>query len=98
MGQRSQKTRRGEEKLSARMTGVSPEQIAEAVERAQAAWDSDQLVHVYAPAALSALEFEGVEEALGAMLKMGWSLHSSAIGMQTVGPNHQQAVFVLIRP
>lgn len=80
------------------MTGVSPEQIAEAITKAQEAWDSGQLVHLYAPVALSGIEFDGVEEALEAMLQMGWALQSSAIGAQTIGPNRQLALFVLVRP
>lgn len=97
MSERTKKDRRGREALSARMTGVSPEQVAEAIATAQSAWDNDRLVHLYMPGALTGLDSEGLGEAVDAIIRIGWRLQSTALSMQTTGPNRQQALFVFVR-
>jgi hypothetical protein len=98
MAQRTQKNWLGQEKLSAKMTGVTPEQVAGAVEAAQESWDSDRLAHVYKASALTDLEADGLTEVLDGILRIGWVLHSASMGGRTVGPNAQQAMFVFTRP
>lgn len=98
MGTRTKTDWLGREKLSARMTGVSPDQVTSAVEAARASWDAGRRAHVYIASALARLEADGVSEALDAIMGIGWTLHSSAIGMSTVGPNSQQTMFVFVRP
>jgi hypothetical protein len=88
----------GREKLSAKMTGVSPEQVADAVEAARAAWDAGRLAFAYRPSALAGFEADGLTEALDGVLRVGWKLEAASIGMQTVGPNRQEALFVFTRP
>jgi hypothetical protein len=88
----------GREKLSARMTGVSPDQVTSAIEAARVSWTAGRRTHVYIASALARLEDNGLAEALDGILDIGWVLHSSALGMSTVGPNSQQAMFVFTHP
>jgi hypothetical protein len=98
MGARTGKDWLGREKLSARMTGVSPEQVEAELAAAQRAWEAGRLAHVYMPRALAALDAAGIDEAVNRILEIGWILHSTALGTSTVGPNMQEAMFVFTRP
>jgi hypothetical protein len=98
MATRTERDWLGREKLSARMTGVSPDQVTSAVEAARASWDAGRRTHVYIASAPARLEDGGLTEALDGILELGWILHSSSLGMSTVGPNSQQAMFVFARP
>ena len=98
MGQRSKTDWLGRERLTARMTGASPGQAAAAIAAAQKSWDADLLIHIYKASALTDLEADGLAEVIDGILRVGWSLHSTAMGVRTVGPNAQQALFVFTRP
>jgi hypothetical protein len=94
---RTQKDWLGREKLSAKVTGVSPEQVEKELAAARRAWDAGRLAHVYMPTALATFEADGIDEALNGILEIGWKLHSTAMGTTTVGPNMQHAMFVFLR-
>jgi hypothetical protein len=98
MATRTKRDWLGREKLSARMTGVSPDQVTSAVEAARASWTAGRLAHVYKASALTDLEADGLTEVLDEILRIGWALHSVSMGGRTVGPNAQQAMFVFTRP
>ena len=85
------------ERMSDLMTGTADSQIAEAVEAARESWDAGQLAHIYRPSALVELNGPGLSHAVDAIIRIGWHLHSTAMGARTVGPNAQQAMFVFLR-
>jgi hypothetical protein len=80
------------------MSFADPAQIRAAVDKAQDAWDAGKRCYIFRSMAMSILKPEGLNDAVDAMLRMGWDLHSTALVFNTTGLNSEQAMFTFLRP
>lgn len=83
---------------AARGNWPGPEHVAKTLELGRQAWESGRPSFVYRQIATSGLSEEGLNDALGGLLKIGWVLHSHSMVFNQTGLNTEVAMFVFLRP
>ena len=81
-----------------RSSGAHPEQIKAAVQKAQDAWDGGSLAYVQKSKTMASLDGDAATAMVDGILRIGRSLHSTALAYNQTGANTEEAMFTFVRP